>query len=154
MLSSRIHELFLAHDGLKQVDVLSTLLFNLTRESRTPSHLITFKIKFNITPSTQSWDSLVSIATDCGLDDRMIRVRIPAGAENFSLRHRVSTGSVAHPTSYPMGTRGYFPGVKRLAREPDHSPPSSTEVKERVKLYLHFPNTCSRQLYLLPHIYA
>jgi hypothetical protein len=29
-----------------------------------------------------------------------------------------------------MGTRGYFPGVKRLGREADHSPPSSAEVKE------------------------
>jgi hypothetical protein len=28
-------------------------------------------------------------------------------------------------------------------REPDHSPPSSTEVKEWVELYLHSPNTPS-----------
>jgi hypothetical protein len=38
-------------------------------------------------------------------DDRMIRVRIPAGDGNFS-RHRVQTSSGAHPTSYPMGARG------------------------------------------------
>jgi hypothetical protein len=31
---------------------------------------------------------------------------------NFSLRHRVQTGSGAHSTSYPMGTRGSFPGGK------------------------------------------
>jgi hypothetical protein len=28
-----------------------------------------------------------------------------------------------------MGTRGYFPGVKRPVREADHSPPFSVEVK-------------------------
>jgi hypothetical protein len=30
-------------------------------------------------------------------------------------------------------------GVKRPGREADHSPPSSTEVKEWVELYLHPP---------------
>jgi hypothetical protein len=46
-------------------------------------------------------------------------------------------------TSYPMGTRGSFPGVKRPGREADHSSPSSAEVKECVKLYIHSPNTLS-----------
>jgi hypothetical protein len=35
-----------------------------------------------------------------------------------------------HPTSYKMGTGGYFPGVKRQGREADHSPPASSEVKK------------------------
>jgi hypothetical protein len=48
---------------------------------------------------------------------------------NFSLHHRVQNGSGAHPASYPMGTRGSFPGVQRPGREADHSPPSSAEVK-------------------------
>jgi hypothetical protein len=39
-------------------------------------------------------------------------VWIPAGAGNFALHHRVQTGSGAHPASYPMGTRGSFPGGK------------------------------------------
>jgi hypothetical protein len=47
-----------------------------------------------------------------GLDDRGSRVRIPAGTGNFSLHHRVRNGSGAHPASYPMGTRGSFPGGK------------------------------------------
>jgi hypothetical protein len=34
------------------------------------------------------------------------------GLGNFSLHHRVQTGSEAHPASYPMGTRGYFPESK------------------------------------------
>jgi hypothetical protein len=62
-------------------------------------------------------------------------VQFPAGANNFSLRHhRVQTGSGAHPTSYPMGNGGSFPGVMRLGREADYSPPSNAEVKERVEL--------------------
>jgi hypothetical protein len=43
---------------------------------------------------------------------------------NFSLHHRVQTGSGAQPYSYTMGTRVKWPG-----READHSPPSSAEVK-------------------------
>jgi hypothetical protein len=69
-----------------------------------------------------SKDSSVGIATGYGLDDRMIGVRFPAGATNFSLHHRVQTGSGAHPASYP--------GVKWPGREADHSPPSSADVRE------------------------
>jgi hypothetical protein len=47
-----------------------------------------------------------------GLDDRGPRVRFPVGDGNFSLHHRVQNGSGAHPVSYPMGTRGSFPGGK------------------------------------------
>jgi hypothetical protein len=54
----------------------------------------------------------VSIALGYRLDDRGSRVRFPTGAGNFSLHHRVQNGSEAHPTSYPMGTRGSFPGGK------------------------------------------
>jgi hypothetical protein len=39
-------------------------------------------------------------------------VRVPAGAGNFPLHHRVQTGSGAHPASYPMGNRGSIPGDK------------------------------------------
>jgi hypothetical protein len=56
--------------------------------------------------------STVGIALGYGLDDRGSRARFPAGAGNFSLHHRVQNGSVAHPASYPMGTRGSFPGSK------------------------------------------
>jgi hypothetical protein len=40
------------------------------------------------------------------------RARIPVGDGNFSPRHRVRTGPGAHPASYPMNTRGSFPGDK------------------------------------------
>jgi hypothetical protein len=73
-------------------------------------------------------------------DERGSRVRFTAGAWNFSLHHSVQNGCGAHP-AYLMGTRGFSLGVKRPGREADHSPPSSAEVKEWVKLYLHSPNT-------------
>jgi hypothetical protein len=69
----------------------------------------------------------------------MIGVRFPEGAGNFSLRHRVQTGSGAHPAPYPMGTGDSFPGVKRPGREADHLPPSSAKAKEYVDPYLHSP---------------
>jgi hypothetical protein len=56
--------------------------------------------------------SSVGIALGYWLDDRMIGIRIPAGAGSFSLRHRVQVGCGAHPASYPMDTGGCFPGGK------------------------------------------
>jgi hypothetical protein len=47
-----------------------------------------------------------------GLDDRGSTVPFPAGAGNFSLHHRVQNGSAVHPSYYPMGTEGSFPGDK------------------------------------------
>jgi hypothetical protein len=60
----------------------------------------------------KSHDSSVDIALGYGPDDQGSRVRFPVGAGNFSLHHRVQNGSGAHPASYPMGTRGSFPGGK------------------------------------------
>jgi hypothetical protein len=39
-------------------------------------------------------------------------VQVLAGAGNFSLHHRIQTGSGAHPASYPMCTKGSFPENK------------------------------------------
>jgi hypothetical protein len=47
-----------------------------------------------------------SIVSDYGLDDRVIKVRSPTGAEDFSSSPCVQTGSEAHPASCPMGTGG------------------------------------------------
>jgi hypothetical protein len=52
----------------------------------------------------RSRDSVVGIATTYGLDDRGVGVRVPVGI--------VQTGSEVHPTSYPIGTEGSFPGGK------------------------------------------
>jgi hypothetical protein len=62
--------------------------------------------------SRESRDSSVGIALGYGLDDRGSRVRVPAGAGNFSLHHRVQNRSGTHPAFYPMGTRWSFPGGK------------------------------------------
>jgi hypothetical protein len=86
-----------------------------------------------------SCDSPVDIALGYGLEDRGSRFRLPARAGYFSLHHCIHNGSGTHPASYPLGTRGSFPGVNRPGREADRLPPSSAEVKECVKLYLHFP---------------
>jgi hypothetical protein len=101
----------------------------------TSHHVITFK---NYTLNLCR-DSSVGIAIGYGLEDRMIGVQFPAGAGNFSLRHRVQTGSGAHPASYSMGIGGSFLEVKRPRREANHSPPSSAKVKGFIELYLHYP---------------
>jgi hypothetical protein len=68
---------------------------------------------FFLSPHTdQSRDSSVGIVLGYGLDDRGSRVRFPAGAGNFYLHHRVQNGYGAHPASYPIGSRGSFPGGK------------------------------------------
>jgi hypothetical protein len=79
------------------------------------------------------------IALGYGLDDRGTRVRFPAGLWIFlsTTASRTALG----PTQPPMQWLSL--GVKRLGREADHSPPSSAEVKERVELYFHSPNTPS-----------
>ena len=60
--------------------------------------------------------------------------RFPVGAR-FS--KPVQNGPEAHPTSYTMST-GSLPGVKRPERGVDHPPPFTTEIKERVELYLYY----------------
>jgi hypothetical protein len=53
----------------------------------------------------------------CEADSRsatswLCRGSSPGRGGNVSLHHRVHTGTVCHPASYPMGTRGSFPGGK------------------------------------------
>jgi hypothetical protein len=68
--------------------------------------------------------------SDCGLHDRAIGVRSPAGAKDFSSNLCAQTGSGAHPVSCTIGTGCPFPGVKaQPGRDADHSAPSSAEVE-------------------------
>jgi hypothetical protein len=60
---------------------------------------------------------------------------MPSGVKNFSVHHRVQTGSGPPPPAYLMGIRESFLGGK----EADHSPPCSAEVKECVELFHHSP---------------
>jgi len=48
----------------------------------------------------------------------------------------IQTGTRAHPAPYTMDT-GSSPGVKRTERDVDYSL-SSTEVKERVVVYIYY----------------
>jgi hypothetical protein len=68
---------------------------------------------------------------DDRLTDWLIHWQIPCrGSDgNFSLRHRVQTGSGAHPPPIQRVLRILSLGVKRPEREADHSPPFYAEVK-------------------------
>ena len=50
----------------------------------------------------------------------------------------IKTSPGDHPASYTMGTRSLL-GVKQPGHGVDHPPASSSEVKERVELYLYSP---------------
>jgi hypothetical protein len=57
-------------------------------------------------------------------------IRSWAEEKDFSSSLSVQTSSEAHPTYYPIGTVDRFPGGNaRPERDADHSPPSSSEVK-------------------------
>jgi len=75
-------------------------------------------------------DSSVGIVPCHRLDVLYVQVLVAA---RFSAPVQTSPG--AHSPSYTMGT-GCFPGVKQAGHGVDHPPSSSTEVKERVELYL------------------
>jgi hypothetical protein len=85
-----------------------TVLFELRHETVTG-------FCFNIILPSTSWSRAGVVQWySAGLgdgwpDDR--GVRVPVGVGNFSPHHRIQTGSGAYPaSSYPMGTRGSFPG--------------------------------------------
>jgi len=52
-----------------------------------------------------------------------------AQVRNFSLFQNKQTGSWTHPASSPMGISSYFPRVKQLGHDTDHSHPSSAKVE-------------------------
>ena len=79
------------------------------------------------------WDSSVDVAIRYGLAGQ--GPEIPVGARFSS---PIQTDPADYTASYAMGTCS-FPGVKRPGRGADHPPPSSSEVKERVKLYIYSP---------------
>jgi hypothetical protein len=96
-------------------------VFNLLSKSRNMKYKTLKNLRiddwmiFNFFPHSLGYVSRdISAGTALGyrLDNRGSRVRFPVGAGNSSLHHRVQNGSGAHPASYPMGTRGSFPGCK------------------------------------------
>jgi hypothetical protein len=82
-----------------------------------------------LTEIVRSRVSSGSIVSGYGLDDRVIGVRSPVEAKDFSCSLCVQISSGAHPASCTMGTGGSFPwGKARPGRDADHSPLSSAEV--------------------------
>jgi hypothetical protein len=75
----------------------------------------------------KSRNSSVGIATNYGLEDRMIGVRIPAGIFLFAAAFREAMEPTQPPIQCAPGA--LYLRVKRRAHEADHSRPSSSEVK-------------------------
>jgi hypothetical protein len=86
-----------------------------------------------ILPYNVGRDSLLSLHSDLLWAARS-RDRIPLGG-TFSAP--IQTGPGSQPAINTMGTES-FPGVKWPGRGVDHPPPSSAEVKGRLKLYTYF----------------
>jgi hypothetical protein len=78
----------------------------------------------------RSRDSIVSVATGYGLDDRVFGVRVLVGSRIFSSPRL--PGPALGPTqlSIQWVQEALSPRVKRPGREADHSPPANAEVKE------------------------
>jgi uncharacterized membrane protein len=88
-----------------------------------------WKHRNNLTLINNSTNSKNAQRYSTGLRAWWLEVRVLAGAGIFSLHHWVRPCSGVHTASYPMGTSGSFPGVRRPGCEADHSPPSSSRAK-------------------------
>jgi hypothetical protein len=90
-------------------------------------------------PNKKNRDSSVGIALGYELDNQGSRVRfqVEVGIFLFIIASRTALGHTHPPTQWVRGALSL--GVKRPQLEPDHSPPSSAEVKECLELYLHSP---------------
>jgi len=78
--------------------------------------------------------NVVGIVTHYGLDAPGIESRW-----GTRISPSLQTGSRTQPASYTMDN-GFFPGAKQPGRVVDHPPPNSTQVKERVELYIYSPS--------------
>jgi hypothetical protein len=80
-------------------------------------------------------DSVVGIATGCGLDNGGGRSSSPGRVENFLCTFlRPALGPTQPPVQWVTGA--FSPVVKRPGREVDQSPPANAEVK---KMYISTP---------------
>jgi hypothetical protein len=75
-------------------------------------------------------DRAVGIVTGYWLDGQGVGVLSPCGVKNFhfSMSSRPAVGSTQLTIQWVPGALS--PGVKRLGREADHSPPTSAELKK------------------------
>jgi hypothetical protein len=58
---------------------------------------------------------------------------IPGRSRDFSLHRCVQIGSGAHPTSYPVNTKGSVSRIKLLGSATDHSPLNSALENAEIK---------------------
>jgi hypothetical protein len=79
---------------------------------------------------------MIIITTFSTIQFYLCGVRVPTGAGNFSLHHRVRTGSGAHPPSYPMGTTGSFPGGKAELHSSQYAFMTCCSVKAQGQFYI------------------
>ena len=78
------------------------------------------------------------------------------GLEGQGIKFQGGETFCTHPDQQWGTHTTSFPGVKQPAHKIDHPPPPSTEVKERVQLYIYFPHGLSRpvlewNIYLMLH---
>jgi hypothetical protein len=83
-----------------------------------------------------SRNSIVGRATDYGLDDRGVGVRVPIGSRIFSTSSRPALGPTQLPIQWVLGALS--PGVKRPGREADQSPSPIAKIKE-IWIYTSIP---------------
>jgi hypothetical protein len=141
------------HDSEPRMTVLPKEIINLTDPSLpAPLVLLSGISRGNIYTQTARWshnppfifwnkegrlesrDSSVSIVTGYGLDDRGVGVRVPVALRIFSSPRRPDR------FSGPSSVLTYRNrGVKRPARETDHPPPTSAEVK-KMWIYISTPS--------------
>jgi hypothetical protein len=91
---------------------------------------------FNFEQNEVGRDSVVGIATRCGLEDPGIESR---QGRDFPHPSRPDLAPTQPPIQW---VPSLFPGweVKRPGCVVDHPPTSSAEVKERVELYFYSPS--------------
>ena len=107
------------------------------------NHLVLISLSFHF---LMGRDSSVGMATFYGLDGPGIDLR---WGQDFSHLFKPALG----PTqSLIHWVHGLFPGVKWPGRGVDHPITSSTEVKERVELYLNSPSVPSRKVYKVKNV--
>ena len=116
-----VHVFILDHVYSSHVSHLQCREYRTLRSSGSGTGLVSF--------SGLGWHSQYSDQLQAG----WFGDRIPVGAR-FSTS--VQTGPGAHPAFHTVGTRS-FARVKWPGHGVNHPPPSSTEVKERVELYLY-----------------
>jgi hypothetical protein len=90
-------------------------------------------------PTLMSRDSSVGIATGWIIGWSEFDSRQELGIFLLTTASRPALGLTQPPIQRVPGVLALE--VKRPAREADHSPPSSDEVKECVELYLNYPDT-------------